>query len=123
MRKPRLRKVVHNIKKQRKLKVSIAEFLVDVGPKNHDLKKMLLYGHRGLLAEAEENLCKRFDQLYDELIDMEKDARKKYEDELKSNSRYISSRYEDNLKDLDAKIKRAQAIYNVIFEEAVFGES
>lgn len=118
-KKPRLKKVVHNVKSQPKLKRMIAEFLVDYGDKKHDFREILLKGHRGMLAESEDNLCKKFDKLYDQIIEKEKKVRKRYEESY--SDRYGPSRYaEDDMNKIENTVKRAQAIYSMIFEDIVF---
>ena len=123
--KPKLKKVVHKVKKQPKLKKKIAQFLAEdmIGDLNKPKKlvEIAMYGYRGLLAESEDSLCKKFDILYEKAVEINKKATSDYNEKvIESNYAWAVRDAEDKMRSTNKTVMKMQEIYNEIFEEIVF---
>lgn len=110
MAKRKLRKKSKNIAKQPKLKKTISEFLADrtiVSTIKVDIKKMLIEGHRGFLAMKETDLCNLFDKEYERMLE-------KMEELSNEQMNWMT---EGKINALKEELKRAEAIYDIVFED------
>lgn len=101
---------------KRKLAVIIAQWDEDL--RKTALLDMLVYGHRGLISYSEDDLCKRFDKIFNKFLEI----RTELQEELKTistsfNKRWEVERVNDRIKDNEIIISDLLEIANEIFED------
>lgn len=69
-KKKRLRKLAKNFDRKSKYKKLVAEYLadVDIDVGIHNLREILINGHRGYGAWDDTKLCAHFDKVYDQIV-------------------------------------------------------
>jgi hypothetical protein len=115
------KKIARTPSLKRDLAKFIAAFSTEEKLKVPTLVDMIAFGHRGLISYDESELCKKFDQLYENKIKQIEDKKERLRDLHKepSTKLWMVERMQEEIKILDQELKPYEEMASAIFEDKV----
>lgn len=116
-------KVRYNAKKiaktpalKKKLAIIVAQYDEEV--RKVTMLDVLVYGHRGLISYSEDELCKKFDKIFNHHLEIRNDLHAKLKEiEPVSRRRWDQETIQGSIKQNEEHIAKLQEVANEIFED------